>query len=131
MPRAPARPCATGWWPSPCPRARARPTIPRAIAPRPTPTTAAAARAMRARSARHPTARTPSSSGSHLGHAFRFEVCDVVDAADDHAAVPLLDQRDGRVLDLERKQATTGATDDAMQRHLDHAAVCDDQHVGV
>ena len=40
---------------------------------------------------------------------------DVVDAGDHHAAVALLDQADGRVLDLEGEKSTAQAADDAVK----------------
>ena len=61
----------------------------------------------------------------------RFEVADVVDAANDHAPIAFLDQRDGRVLDAKRKQAAARLADDAVQRDLDDPSVGDHEHVAV
>jgi hypothetical protein len=58
-------------------------------------------------------------------------VSDVVHAADDGAPVAPLDQGDGRVLDLERKEAAARASDDAVQRDLDDASVRDDEDFAV
>jgi hypothetical protein len=58
-------------------------------------------------------------------------VADVVDARDDHAAVSLLEQRDGRVLDLERKETSARSADHAMQCDLDDAAMSHHEDVAM
>src|SRR5262249_14942061 len=110
---------------------RARRSIRPAPAPRPTPTTGAAARAPPLEPGHRPSAPTLRSSRSHLRDGRVFQVRDVVDAGDDSAPVALLEHRDRRVLDLEGKQPSAGAADDAMQRNLDDAAVSDDQEIAV
>jgi len=54
---------------------------------------------------------------------------DVVDSADDHAAAAPFEHCDRGVLDSKWEQTATRFADDAMQRHLNHAAMRDDEHV--
>src|SRR5947209_15353327 len=66
-----------------------------------------------------------------LRHERHLEMSDVVDAADDHTAAAPFEQRHRRVLDSKWEQTATRSADDAMQRHLNHASMCDDEHIAL
>lgn len=58
-------------------------------------------------------------------------MCNVVDPGDQHAAISLFEQRNGCVLNLERKDAVASIANDPLQRDLNHAAMRDHQDVAV
>src|SRR5262249_10813757 len=95
------------------------------------PTAGAAGGGPRTAPAAGPPFRGPGSSRSHFSDQRGIEVADVVDTADHDPTIAPLEERDRRVLDLERKQSLRRPADDPVQRDLDDATVCHREHVAM